>query len=110
MKTNDSRKRKPFWGSLTLRMFALIILPFTLLSMIIAVGSVIVHQQEMRMQLTEEAWKAATDPALELTLVAPLVLIPPLLFAVGALWFITKQIIQPLQKLESKAAALAWGD
>jgi signal transduction histidine kinase len=26
------------------------------------------------------------------------------------LWFVTRQIIQPLQKLESKAAALAWGD
>jgi signal transduction histidine kinase len=110
MKNNGQPIRQPFWRSLTLRMFALIILPLTVLSMIIAVGSVVAHQQEMRMHLTEEAWKVATDPALELTLVAPLVLIPPLLFAVGALWFITKQIIQPLQKLESKAAALAWGD
>jgi signal transduction histidine kinase len=110
MKNNGQRIRQPFWRSLTLRMFALIILPLTVLSMIIAVGSVVAHQQEMRMHLTEEAWKVATDPALELTLVAPLVLIPPLLFAVTALWFITKQIIQPLQKLESKAAALAWGD
>jgi two-component system sensor histidine kinase UhpB len=47
---------------------------------------------------------------LEFTLFAPLVLIPPLLFSVFALWFAAKQIIQPLQKLESKAAALAWGD
>jgi signal transduction histidine kinase len=110
MKNNMALSHKSLWRSLTLRMFALIILPITLLSMGIAVGSVVAHQREMRMQLPEEAWKVATDPALEFTLVAPLVLIPPLLFAVGALWFATKQIIEPLQDLESKAAALAWGD
>jgi two-component system sensor histidine kinase UhpB len=54
--------------------------------------------------------QTATSPALELTLLAPLVLIPPLLFSVAGLWFVTRQIIQPLQKLEAKAAALAWGD
>jgi len=102
--------RGSLWRSLTLRMFAMIILPVTLLSMVIAVGSVIAHQQEMRLHLSEDAWKIATDPILELTLVAPLVLIPPLLFAVGALWFASRQIIQPLQELETKAAALAWGD
>ena len=110
MKKNGQLIRPPFWRSLTLRMFAMIILPLTLLSMAIAVGSVFVHQREMRLHLSEDALMIATDPALELTLVAPLVLIPPLLFAVGALWFATKQIIQPLQRLESKAAALAWGD
>ncbi len=102
--------RKPFRLGLTLRMFAVIILPLTFLSVFIAIGSVAVHQQEMRVHLSEEDWQAATDPALELTLVAPLALIPPLLFAVAALWFATKQIIQPLQRLEAKAAALAWGD
>src|SRR5581483_5618655 len=101
---------RPFWRSLTLRMFAMVILPLTLLSMIVAVGSIAIHQQAMRAQLPEAAWQTATDPALELTLVAPLVLIPPLLFAVAGLWFATKQIIQPLQRLEAKAAALAWGD
>ncbi len=101
---------RPFWRSLTLRMFAMVILPLTLLSMIVAVGSIAIHQQAMRAQLPESAWQTATDPALELTLVAPLVLIPPLLFAVAGLWFATKQIIQPLQRLEAKAAALAWGD
>lgn len=99
-----------FWRSSTLRRIAIIILPLTLLSMIIAVGSVFAHQWEMRLHLSEEDYKLATDPALELTLVAPLVLIPPLLFSVAALWFAAKQIIQPLQKLESKAAAVAWGD
>ncbi len=106
----DPFLRPPFWRSLSLRMFAMIILPLTLLLMVIAVGSIAIHQQAMRAQLPESAWKTATDPALELTLVAPLVLIPPLLFAVAGLWFATKQIIQPLQRLEAKAAALAWGD
>ena len=105
-----NKGRSPFWRSLTLRMFAWIILPLTLLSMVIAIGSVIAHQREMSLHLSEEALRIATDPILEFTLIAPLVLIPPLLFTVGALWFATKQIVQPLQKLETKAAALAWGD
>lgn len=96
--------------SLTLRLFATIILPLTLLSVVIAVGSVFLHQREMRVHAAAGDWQAATDPALELTLVAPLALIPPLMFAVAALWFVNRQIIQPLQKLETKAAALAWGD
>lgn len=103
--------RGPFWRGLTLpQLFAMIILPLTLFSMAVAIGSIAVHQQAMRAVLPESAWKSATDPALELTLVAPLVLIPPLLFAVAVLWFGARQIVGPLQKLESKAAALAWGD
>ncbi len=88
----------------------MIILPLTLFSVVIAIGSIVVHQQEMRLYLSEDAWRIATNLALELTLVAPLVLIPPLLFAVAALWFTAKQVIQPLQSLEEKASALAWGD
>src|SRR5512142_3070795 len=103
--------RVPFWRRLTLwQQFAAIMLPLTLLSMAVAVGSIAVHQQAMRAQLPESAWKTATDPALELTLVAPLVLIPPLLFAVAALWFGARQIVRPLQQLETKTAALAGGD
>ena len=102
--------RPLLWRSLTLRRIATIILPLTLLSMGIAVGSVLYHQWNMSQHLTEEAYKIATDPALEFTLFAPLVLIPPLLFSVAALWFAAKQIVQPLQKLEAKAAALVWGD
>ena len=41
---------------------------------------------------------------------APLVLVPAFILALIALWFGAKQIVQPLQMLESKAAALAWGD
>ncbi len=110
MKNNRTFNRRSVWRSLTLRMFAMIVVPLTLLSLVIAVGSVALHQQEMRARLPAEASQTATNPALELTLVAPLALIPPLLFAVGGLWFATKQIIQPLQKLESQAAAFAWGD
>lgn len=100
----------PLRRSFTLRWLATIILPLTLLSMVIAVGSIFAHQWEMRLHLSEEQYKLAADPLLELTLVAPLALIPPLLFAVTALWFASKQILQPLQRLEQKAAALAWGD
>lgn len=101
---------KNIWGSLTVRMLTMVILPLTLLSMAIAVGSVSLHQLQMRERLSEDDLKTAASPTLELTLLAPLVLIPPLVFSVAGLWFVTRQIIQPLQKLESKAAALAWGD
>jgi signal transduction histidine kinase len=96
--------------SFFLKLIATVILPLTAVSMFIAVSSVIIHQQEMRLHLQTGDWQAATDPALELTLVAPLVLIPPLLFSVVALWFASRQIIQPLQRLEKQATALAWGD
>jgi len=101
---------RPFWRSQTLQLFVIIVLPLTLLLMGIAVGSVAIHQREMRAKLPEDVWKTATDPALELTLVAPLVLIPPLLFAIFGLWFGARKIVQPLQRLEAEAAALAWGD
>lgn len=60
--------------------------------------------------LSDEAWEAVGSPSLQLTQVAPLVLIPAFLLALIALWFSARRIIQPLQKLESKAAALAWGN
>ena len=50
------------------------------------------------------------SPSLQLTQMAPLVIVPAFILAVIAIWFGAKQIVQPLQKLESKAAALAWGD
>jgi signal transduction histidine kinase len=109
MKNRGSISR-PFWRSRTLQLFVIVILPLTLLLMGIAIGSVAIHQREMRAHLPEGVWETATDPALELTLVAPLVLIPPLLFAIFGLWFGARQIVRPLQRLEAEAAALAWGD
>ncbi len=106
---NPTRKSSSSRG-LTLRLILTVILPLTLLSMVIAVGSVFLHQQEMRAHAAAGDWQAVTDPTLELTLVAPLALIPPLLFSLAALWFAHRQIIQPLQKLEAQSAALAWGD
>jgi len=94
---------------LSLQLLVLVILPLTVLLVVIAIGSVAVHQQAMRASLPENAQSVA-DTALELTLVAPLVLIAPLLFALAALWFGARQIVQPLQQLESKAAAVALGD
>ena len=60
--------------------------------------------------ITEESWRAVASPSLEMTQMAPLVLVPAFLLALIALWFGAKQIVQPLQRLESRAAALAWGD
>ena len=60
--------------------------------------------------ITEESWQTVVSPSLEMTQMAPLVIVPAFILALLALWFVAKQIVQPLQALESKAAALAWGD
>lgn len=60
--------------------------------------------------ITEEEWEMVTSPSLQLTQVAPLVIVPAFILALVALWFVASRIVQPLQKLEAKAAALAWGD
>ena len=60
--------------------------------------------------ITEESWEAVSTPTLRTTQVAPLVLVPALLIMLLALWLGTRQIIQPLRILESKAATLALGD
>jgi signal transduction histidine kinase len=60
--------------------------------------------------VTEEDWEAVASPSLQTTQLAPLVLVPAFILALVALWFAVRQIVQPLQKLEEKAAALAWGD
>lgn len=60
--------------------------------------------------ITEEEWEKVISPSLQATQMAPLVLVPAFILALIAIWFGAKQIVQPLQSLESKAAALAWGD
>lgn len=60
--------------------------------------------------ITEEEWEMGTSPSLQITQLAPLVLVPAFILALLALWFVVTRIVQPLQKLETKAAALAWGD
>lgn len=58
----------------------------------------------------EEPWEMVASPTLRASQMAPLVLVPVLILAVVALWFGTRQIVKPLQTLESRAATLAWGD
>ena len=60
--------------------------------------------------ITEEPWKTASTPFLTITQITPLILIPILLLALVSLWFGAKQIVRPLQSLEDKTTALAWGD
>lgn len=60
--------------------------------------------------ITEEEWEMVISPSLQLTQMAPLVIVPAFILALIAIWFGAKQIVQPLQRLETKAAALAWGD
>jgi len=58
----------------------------------------------------EEPWRAAADPRLRASELAPLILVPILIVALMGLWFGVRQIVQPLQALERKATALGWGD
>ena len=56
--------------------------------------------------LMEEPWEAVDNPLLRQTQAAPLILIPALAFALVAVIFGLRQIVQPLQALERKAAEL----
>ena len=56
--------------------------------------------------LMEEPWEAVDNPLLRQTQAAPLILIPALAFALLAVIFGLRQIVQPLQALESKAVDL----
>jgi two-component system sensor histidine kinase UhpB len=58
----------------------------------------------------EEPWETVATSTLRTTQMAPLVLAPVLLLTLLVLWFGLRQIVQPLQSLESKAATLAWSD
>ena len=58
----------------------------------------------------KEPWQAVTDPLLRATEWAPLVLAPVLIVAIIGLMFGLRQIVQPLQLLEKKAADLGWGN
>lgn len=58
----------------------------------------------------EESWQEIASPLLTWSQAAPLVLVPILLLAVFALWFVARSVVQPLQELESRTARLASGD
>ncbi len=58
----------------------------------------------------KEPWQAVTDPLFRATEWAPLVLAPVLIIALIGLMFGLRQIVQPLQSLEKKAADLGWGN
>ena len=57
-----------------------------------------------------EPWVSVSSPLLRSTQAAPLLLVPAVLFALLALWFEARQIVQPLMALRGQAAALSWGD
>jgi signal transduction histidine kinase len=57
-----------------------------------------------------ENWEDTVSPFLNTTQSAPLLLIPLLLLTLLALLFGARQVIQPIQDLEQKAARLARGD
>lgn len=60
--------------------------------------------------IMEEPWEAVANPVIEITQIAPLVLVPLLIIALGALWFGARQIVRPLSELELKSAQMAQGD
>lgn len=58
----------------------------------------------------EEQWQEALGLLTRYSQAAPLILVPGLLIAVGAMWFGVRRIVQPLRRLENRATELAWGD
>ena len=58
----------------------------------------------------EEPWEAVDNPLLRQTQAAPLILLPAFAFAVLALVLGLRQVVQPLQALEARAASLGQGD
>jgi two-component system sensor histidine kinase UhpB len=58
----------------------------------------------------EESWEMVASPMLDTSLVAPLTLVPVLLIALAALWFVARQVLRPLQRLEAQAAEMSWGN
>jgi signal transduction histidine kinase len=60
--------------------------------------------------IIEEAWEDITNPYLNTTQYAPLVIVPVFLLALVALWFGARRIVKPLQDLEKQAAGLADGN
>ncbi len=58
----------------------------------------------------QEPWEAVVNPALQLSLVAPLAVIPALLLAAAILLFGVRRIVLPLQRLGQFTTRLAWGD
>lgn len=59
--------------------------------------------------VTEEPWETVDNPLLRRTQAAPLILIPALIFALIAVGFGIRQIVQPLRLLEQQTSELAWG-
>jgi signal transduction histidine kinase len=60
--------------------------------------------------IIEEPWEGVASPILDLSLVAPLALIPALFVSLGALWFGARRVIEPLRRLEQKTDNLAEGE
>jgi len=60
--------------------------------------------------VAEESWLSTLNRLVRYSQSAPLVLVPGVLIAAGALWFGLRQIVQPLRELEDRARKVAWGN
>ncbi|NIW44979.1 MAG: hypothetical protein GWN14_01540 [candidate division Zixibacteria bacterium] len=60
--------------------------------------------------IIEEPWDAVASPLLRYSETGSLVLVPIVVFALFALWFGTRMIIQPLNKFQHQAVSFTQGD
>ena len=58
----------------------------------------------------EEPWHTVASPLLRYSETGSLILVPIVIFALFALWFGTRKIIQPLNKLQRQAISFTHGD
>ncbi|NIM94722.1 MAG: hypothetical protein GTO18_13560 [Anaerolineales bacterium] len=57
--------------------------------------------------ILEEPWELVTSSLLDISLAAPLALVPALLVTLIGLWFGARQVVGPIRKLQDKAEQLA---
>jgi signal transduction histidine kinase len=56
--------------------------------------------------IIEEPWQSVSSPVLDISLIAPLVLVPALMVTLVGLWFGATQVIRPLRELQDRAAGI----
>jgi signal transduction histidine kinase len=57
--------------------------------------------------ILEEPWQSVSSPLLDVSLMAPLALVPAFMVTLIGLWFGARQVIQPLRELQDQAEQLA---
>lgn len=75
--------------------------------LIVSKASLAVNDWEI---IQEERWQEEISPLMRYSQVAPLILVPGIVLALIVVWYGIRQIVYPLQQLETLATSLDWGN